>query len=590
MSFYDDASLIMIPSGVKAGTVYSQKPMDSDGQFTFTRASEATRLVDGVVTKVRTNILLQSNDFSNASWSKNRSTIIAGDTAGPLTALADKITEDTSAGTHELVQTITVSSGSVYAISAYAKAGTRTKAAVVLAGTAFTSGGNGVAIFDLSSGTLVSTTGSLIDTNIEDAGNGWYRMTIVKAAASSSGVIAIEMVDASNNTSYTGDGSSYLYFSSFQLEQGTVSTPYIATTTVAVSEGPVANMPRLNSVAGGCKSLKLEPQRTNLWTYSEPTSGAAPPIASVTGYSDINEFSSVGLHGGIILGGGETKYQYGGSVSASTIYSLSCYMKTADNAAPVLANGSGDSSGDFLFVVGGDARDASEIPVADYSITLVSNNIYKVEYTFTTLSSVSFANTGIIKYSGNRNADLEITGFQLEAGSYPTSYIPTYGTAATRVADFLRKTSIASVINSPEGTMFFNVAALADDGSNRYFSINDGTTSNYIYFRYVSTSNQMLMRVAIGGVTINSLAYVSPDTTAFSKIAMKWKGGDYAFWVNGVERATDTTATAFGAGVLTELVADFPTGLGGAFPSKMKQMLLFPSALTDTELATLTTL
>ena len=172
----------------------------------------------------------------------------------------------------------------------------------------------------------------------------------------------------------------------------------------------------------------------------------------------------------------------------------------------------------------------------------------------------------------------------------PQVYIPTYGTAATRVKGFLRKTSIASVINSPEGTMFLNVAALADDGTNRYFSINDGTVANYIYFRYVSTSNNMIMRVVIGGVTINTLTYVSPDTTAFSKIALKWKGGDYAFWVNGVERATDTTATAFGAGVLLELVADFPTGLGGAFPSKMKQMLLFPTALTDTELATLTTL
>ena len=138
--------------------------------------------------------------------------------------------------------------------------------------------------------------------------------------------------------------------------------------------------------------------------------------------------------------------------------------------------------------------------------------------------------------------------------------------------------------------MFLDVAALADDGTNRYFSINDGTVNNYIYFRYVSTSNQMLMRVVVAGVTINSLAYVSPDTTDFSKIALKWKGGDYAFWVNGVERGTDTTATTFGAGVLLEIVADFPTGLGGAFPSKINQLLIFPTALPDASLAELTTI
>ena len=67
MSTYDDASLILIPSGVKDGKVYSAKPPNGDGDFTFTRASEATRLVDGVVTKVRTNSLLQSNDF-DTTW------------------------------------------------------------------------------------------------------------------------------------------------------------------------------------------------------------------------------------------------------------------------------------------------------------------------------------------------------------------------------------------------------------------------------------------------------------------------------------------------------------------------------------------
>ena len=44
MSYYSDASLVMIPSGVKNGTVFSQKPLSSDGELTFTRASSATRV------------------------------------------------------------------------------------------------------------------------------------------------------------------------------------------------------------------------------------------------------------------------------------------------------------------------------------------------------------------------------------------------------------------------------------------------------------------------------------------------------------------------------------------------------------------
>ena len=98
------------------------------------------------------------------------------------------------------------------------------------------------------------------------------------------------------------------------------------------------------------------------------------------------------------------------------------------------------------------------------------------------------------------------------------------------------------------------------------------------------------MRVNIGGVTINTLTYVSPDTTIFSKVALKWKGGDYAFWVNGIERGADTSATSFGAGVLNEILCDFPTGSGAGFPSNTKQVAVFNEALSDSELATLTTL
>jgi hypothetical protein len=42
--FYDLASLVVVPSGVKAQKVYAQKPMTTDGQLTFSRASTATRV------------------------------------------------------------------------------------------------------------------------------------------------------------------------------------------------------------------------------------------------------------------------------------------------------------------------------------------------------------------------------------------------------------------------------------------------------------------------------------------------------------------------------------------------------------------
>ena len=68
MSYFDDASLVMIPSGYKDQKVYSVKPIDGSGDLTFSRASNATRVnSSGLVEKVRTNLLLQSNSF-DTTW------------------------------------------------------------------------------------------------------------------------------------------------------------------------------------------------------------------------------------------------------------------------------------------------------------------------------------------------------------------------------------------------------------------------------------------------------------------------------------------------------------------------------------------
>ena len=96
------------------------------------------------------------------------------------------------------------------------------------------------------------------------------------------------------------------------------------------------------------------------------------------------------------------------------------------------------------------------------------------------------------------------------------------------------------------------------------------------------------MRTVVSGVTINTLQTAITDTTDFNKFAFKWKSGDYAFWINGVESIVDASATIFGADVLNKIEFSFPTA-SGTFPSKVKQLQIFKTALTDPELATLTT-
>src|SRR5210317_1055085 len=81
---FDDSSLAMIPSAVKDGKLYSIRPTDGSGDFTFSRGSNlaATRVdVNGLIEKGRENLLTYSNDFAN-DWSFSTTTSRVSGQAG----------------------------------------------------------------------------------------------------------------------------------------------------------------------------------------------------------------------------------------------------------------------------------------------------------------------------------------------------------------------------------------------------------------------------------------------------------------------------------------------------------------------------
>lgn len=188
----------------------------------------------------RTNLILRSEEQDSASWSKQQASVSANAIASPNgTTTADSIIEDSSSATHGANQSYSGNSATVYTMTLYAKAGTRSWLRLTLNDT----GGNSCqAWFNLGSGAVGtvsnSGTGSGATASIESLINGWYRCRLTGTPSSaSSGTVRYEyrMTTADNTTTYLGDGASNIYIWGAQLEAGAFPTSYIATTSATVA-------------------------------------------------------------------------------------------------------------------------------------------------------------------------------------------------------------------------------------------------------------------------------------------------------------------------------------------------------------------
>jgi hypothetical protein len=177
-----------------------------------------------LVEEQRTNLLLRSEEFDNASWQKLRASVTSNIIIAPDGTLSgDKAIETTDTGTHEVYQGITATAAP-YTGTVYFKAGERTKVFLYLASGGVVFSG----IFDLIAGTFGSVTASTTAT-ITPVGNGWYRCSITATLTATTWFLGFIPVTGTTTISYTGDGYSGIYVWGASLEQGSFSTSYIKT-------------------------------------------------------------------------------------------------------------------------------------------------------------------------------------------------------------------------------------------------------------------------------------------------------------------------------------------------------------------------
>ena len=184
-TLFDDSSLVMIPSGVKDGKLYSIRPTDGSGDFTFSRGSNlaATRVdVNGLIEKGRENLLLQSNQF-DTTWLNQLGGTITGGQAG-YDGTNDAWLISKSASNYKSLRQVVSYSG-VSTFSVYAKSGTLSSAGLRLD----TGAGTIQILYDLTDGSVTLTSGlGIIEAGSDDIGGGWYRIYVTANVSSGTNV------------------------------------------------------------------------------------------------------------------------------------------------------------------------------------------------------------------------------------------------------------------------------------------------------------------------------------------------------------------------------------------------------------------
>jgi hypothetical protein len=362
-------------------------------------------------------------------------------------------------------------------------------------------------------------------------------------------------------------------------------------------ESVATGVPRIDYTGGGCAKLLLQPQRTNLMRNSEQLNSWLKLDISVTSNSTTSPDGTQNADTITATGAGSLSHLIYQNLAftSGTSYTLSVFAKanTSDYIQLVFA-GQLIANSYANFDLSSGTITASAFLTA--KIENYGNGWYRCSVSATAGASLTNSQIVYLINSGTASRgqsfvqsgeSVYLWGGSFENGSFPTSYIPTTTTAVTRLADAASKTGISSLINDSEGVLYAEISALADDLTYRILSISDGTTAERIYIQYTNVTNTVAVVIKNGSTTQANMGYALSDETELAKVAIKYKANDFALWVNGFEVGTDASGTTPTG--LSELAFDDGGG-ANYFYGNVQNLMVFPSALTDTELATLTTL
>ena len=370
-------------------------------------------------------------------------------------------------------------------------------------------------------------------------------------------------------------------------------------TTTATCVGPngllktvPADAPRFDHdpTTGESLGLLVEESRTNLLLQSERidqspwTLTLSSAVAETTALpnGDTSAYKLVPD-----LGTGAGLCRQNPTLTDNTVYTISIFAKAAGFSQFFIQLF--DKAGTFaqsrtINLLTGDLI-GSETGSSVTSVVDFGNGWYRI--ILANVNSLSGGTTPNVRFriagTGDGTSGIYFWGAQLEAGSFPTSYIPTEGTTVTRAADLasISGNNFSSWYNQSEGTVFADVARTY--GNILGFSDGGAPAER---FRLGASSSAMVAFGSSGGSTqfnINSGAgtWISP---AAGKGALALKVNDFAASANGNPVQLDLSGVIPSVDRLLIGTAHIDNKVNGS----IKRITYWPQRLPDSTLQTIT--
>ena len=355
------------------------------------------------------------------------------------------------------------------------------------------------------------------------------------------------------------------------------------------------NKPRIEYDAeGNCLGLLVEEGRTNLVTQSEFASGYGNHYLPLTRNQTASPDTNINAASAVPTAVNTEHYlEYvlsspsSGTYTQSVFVKANGYSKVALTPVHVGADQGATSTAQFDLTEGTSTQSGSAVPY----ISNLGNGWYRIAITYTATGTVTnhrfrvqvLSDSYGYVWQANGADGIYVYGAQLETGSFPTSYIPTSGSAVTRSADVASLAVSEFGYNQDQGSVVVKCSGGEVNGAAAAF--NDGSAFNSIMTFWVVAASALRLRVYTGNAQYVSIQL--PFTEGEIEFAAGLKENNFAASSNGV-LGTDTDGLMPLTATTTLNIGAEIAGASRIYNGHIKSIQYYPLRLSNAQLQALT--